>query len=42
LSVGVTPPDDQGESAVDCLVEVLKHAKFPSPGSWPAKVSFSL
>ncbi len=42
LSVGVTPPDAQGESAVDCLVGVLKEAKYPSPGSWPAKVSFTL
>lgn len=42
LSVGVTPPDSQGEAAVDCLVGVLKEAKYPSPGSWPAKVSFTL
>ena len=42
LSVGVTPPDAQGESAVDCLVETLKAAEYPKPGSWPAKVSFSL
>ncbi len=42
LSVGVTPPDARGESAVDCLVGVLKEAKYPSPGSWPAKVSFTL
>lgn len=42
LSVGVTPPDAQGEAAIDCLVGVLKQAKYPSPGSWPAKVSFTL
>jgi hypothetical protein len=42
LAAGVTPPDDRGEAAVDCLVDVLKHAKFPSPGSWPAKVGFTL
>jgi hypothetical protein len=42
LAVGVTPPDESGEESVDCLVGVLKDAKMPSPGSWPAKVSFQL
>ncbi len=42
LAVGVTPPDERGENAVDCLVDVLKSASYPSPGSWPAKVTFSL
>jgi hypothetical protein len=42
LAAGVTPPDEQGESSVDCLVSTLKAASFPSPGSWPAKVTFSL
>ena len=42
LSAGVTPPDNAGESAVDCLVDALKGAALPSPGSWPAKVTFSL
>jgi hypothetical protein len=42
LSAGVTPPDEQGESSVDCLVSTLKTASFPSPGSWPAKVTFTL
>lgn len=42
LAVGVTPPSEEGESAVDCLVSTLKDASFPSPGSWPAKVTFSL
>ncbi|MEZ4226597.1 MAG: AgmX/PglI C-terminal domain-containing protein [Polyangiaceae bacterium] len=42
LAVGVTPPDERGEAAVDCLVETLMGAEFPKPGSWPAKVSFSL
>lgn len=42
LAAGVTPPDEAGESAVDCLVDVLKGASLPSPGSWPAKVTFSL
>jgi hypothetical protein len=42
LSAGVTPPNEDGEESVDCLVSTLKEASFPSPGSWPAKVTFSL
>lgn len=42
LGAGVVPPDAAGEAAVDCLVSVLKETTYPSPGSWPAKVSFSL
>jgi hypothetical protein len=42
LAAGVTPPDEAGESDVDCLVAALKNASLPSPGSWPAKVTFSL
>jgi hypothetical protein len=42
ISAGVTPPDEAGESEVDCLVSTLKGATLPSPGSWPAKVTFSL
>jgi hypothetical protein len=42
LAAGVTPPDEAGESDVDCLVGALKGATMPSPGSWPAKVTFSL
>ena len=42
IAVGVTPPDTGGEPAVECLVGVLSDAKFPSPGSWPAKVTFAL
>jgi hypothetical protein len=42
LAAGVTPPDETGEESVDCLVDALKSATFPSPGSWPAKVTFAL
>jgi hypothetical protein len=42
LAVGVTPPGEGGDDAVDCLVSTLKQATFPSPGSWPAKVTFAL
>ena len=43
LAAGVAPPDERGENAaVDCIVDVLKTMKFPSPGSWPAKVMFDV
>lgn len=42
LSASVTPPNEDGEESVDCLVSTLKNASFPSPGSWPAKVTFAL
>jgi hypothetical protein len=43
LAAGVAPPDERGESAaVDCMVDVIKGMKFPSPGSWPAKVMFDV
>jgi hypothetical protein len=42
IGVGVTPPDGSGEASVDCLVEALRSATYPSPGSWPAKVTFAL
>jgi hypothetical protein len=37
LSASVTPPDEDGETSVDCLVSTLKSASFPSPGSWPTR-----
>jgi hypothetical protein len=42
LAASVTPPSEEGEEAVDCLVSTLKDASFPSPGSWPAKITFAL
>lgn len=42
LSAGVTPPSEDGAESVDCLVSTLKGASFPSPGSWPAKITFTL
>lgn len=42
LSASATPPDENGEAVVDCLVGVLESATFPSPGSWPAKVTLQL
>ncbi|MGC4089706.1 MAG: hypothetical protein QM756_17820 [Polyangiaceae bacterium] len=42
MAASVTPSDAAGEAAVDCLVEAIRGGAFPSPGSWPAKVTFTL
>ncbi len=42
LAAGVAAPDQDAESASQCLVAVLLDAQYPEPGSWPAKVSFTL
>jgi hypothetical protein len=42
LGAGVSAPSKEGERASDCLVDVLVGATYPSPGSWPAKVTFTL
>jgi hypothetical protein len=43
MAAGVAPPDERGETgAVDCMVDVIKAMRFPSPGSWPAKVMFDV
>jgi hypothetical protein len=42
LSAGFAASDESGEEAADCVVKVLKDAKYPSPGSWPAKVTLTL
>ena len=42
LSASVTPPDEDGDGVIDCLVGVLEAATFPSPGSWPAKVTLAI
>jgi hypothetical protein len=42
LAAGMAPPNAAAERAVDCLVSAIREGSFPSPGSWPAKVSFQL
>ena len=41
-AVGVAPPNKEGEAKVDCVVDVVRGLKLPSPGSYAAKVTFSL
>jgi hypothetical protein len=43
LAAGVAVPSKDGASKADCVAKVLGKLKgLPSPGSWPAKVSFGL
>ena len=43
LSAGVAASSKEGAGKVDCLASALERMKgLPSPGSWPAKVTFSL
>jgi hypothetical protein len=43
LSAGVVTSSKDGDDKAQCLVKVLQSMKgLPSPGSWPAKVSFGL
>jgi hypothetical protein len=42
LAVGMAAPDREQEVHSDCLVDVLAQARYPTPGSWPAKVTFAL
>jgi hypothetical protein len=42
VAVGISPPGPDGETKADCLVDLVKKMKLPSPGSYAAKVSFDL
>jgi hypothetical protein len=39
-SVGVASKDGKAEQAASCIVDALGKITFPSPGSYPAKVTF--
>lgn len=41
-SIGAAPPGKDGAEKVDCVIEALKPLSLPSPGSYAAKVTFSL
>jgi len=41
-SVGIQQPDETADEAADCLAETIKELKFPTTGSWPAKVTFDV
>ncbi len=39
LAAGAATGDEQGIAALDCAVAAAKSLRYPSPGSWPAKVT---
>jgi hypothetical protein len=41
-AVGVSSADERGEAAASCVVDALRAIKFPSPGSYAAKVSIAV
>jgi hypothetical protein len=42
VAAGVATSSKEGGAQAECIVEALKAIKMPSPGSYPAKVAFSL
>ena len=41
-AIGVTPPGKEGADKVDCIADALKGVSLPTPGSYAAKVTFTL
>jgi len=42
LAAGVAIPDEHGLDALDCVATAVKEWTMPDPGSFPAKVTFSV
>jgi hypothetical protein len=42
IAVGIAAPDRRTWPAAECMERVLSQAVYPTPGSWPAKVTFDL
>jgi hypothetical protein len=42
VAVGVAPGERDADAKIACIVKEVRALKLPSPGSWTAKVSFSL
>lgn len=42
ITASATTMDPAGERNIDCLVDLVKTAEFPSPGSYAGKVTFDL
>jgi hypothetical protein len=42
VAVGVAPGEKDADDKVTCIVNEVRKLKLPSPGSWTAKVSFTL
>lgn len=41
-AIGVAPPGKEGAEKIDCVVDALRNISLPSPGSYAAKVTFTL
>ena len=41
-AVGVAAPNKDASNKIECIIKAIKDAKVPTPGTWPAKVSFKL
>lgn len=41
-AIGIAPPNKDGAEKIDCIVDALKGLDLPSPGSYAAKVTFSI
>lgn len=41
-AIGVAPPGKDAADKVDCIVDAIKSLSLPSPGSYAAKVTFTL
>lgn len=41
ISAGVSSPDGEADRVAECMVKAAKGLKLPSPGGWPAKVTFA-
>ncbi len=42
MAVGMAAPNREDEAKSKCLVQLIEGLTFPSPGSWPSKVTFNL
>jgi hypothetical protein len=42
ITASATSADPAGELTIDCLVDLVRTAQFPSPGSYAGKVTFEL
>lgn len=41
ITAGASQPDPSLNALPDCLADAVKGLKFPSPGGWPARVTFA-
>ncbi|MCB9593370.1 MAG: AgmX/PglI C-terminal domain-containing protein [Sandaracinaceae bacterium] len=42
LAAGGTMPDQDAEQALDCILEGVRGTSMPDPGSYPAKITFTV